>query len=42
MESSPSDTGNGLSDQSKYLGMGGNYVNPQQVFEAFVAATPAH
>ena len=27
-----------LSDQSEYLGTGGNYVNPQQVFEAFVAA----
>ena len=37
MESSLSDTGNVLSDQSEYLGTGGNYLNPQQVFEAFVA-----
>ena len=38
MESSPSDTRNVLPTQSEYLGTGGNYVNPQQVFEAFVAA----
>ena len=38
VESSLSDTGNVLSTQSEYLGTGGNYVNPQQVFEAFVAA----
>ena len=38
IESSPSDTGNVLPTQSEYLGTGGNYVNPQQVFEAFVAA----
>ena len=38
VESSPSDTGNVLPTQSEYLGTGGNYVNPQQVFEAFVAA----
>ena len=38
VEFSPSDTGNVLSSQSEYLGTGGNYVNPQQVFEAFVAA----
>ena len=38
VESSPSDTGNVLSTQSEYLGTGGNYVNSQQIFEAFVAA----
>ena len=38
MESSPSDTGNVLSTQSEYLGTRGNYVNPQQVFEAVFAA----
>ena len=39
VESSLSDTGNVLSTQSeKCLGTGGNYINPQQVFEQFVAA----
>ena len=28
-----------LYTQSEYLGTGGNYVNPQQVFEAFVATS---
>ena len=35
VESSPFDTGNVLSTQSEYLGTGENYVNLQQVFEAF-------
>ena len=38
VESSLSDTGNVLSTQSEYLGTWANYVNPQQVFEASVAA----
>ena len=38
VESSPSDTENVLSTQSECLGTGRNCVNPQQVFEAFVAA----
>ena len=38
VESSPSDTGNVLATQIEYLGTWGIYVNPQKVFEAFVAA----
>ena len=38
VESSPSNTRNVLPTQSEYLGTGGNYGNPRQVFEAFVAA----